>query len=66
MPVKNVTSCAFGGAKMETLFVTTASIEFVDGRWVYMDDASFDAAPMTGAIFAIEVGIKGLPEPVFG
>ena len=28
--------------------------------------ASFDAAPMTGAIFAIEVGIKGLPEPVFG
>jgi sugar lactone lactonase YvrE len=66
MPVKNVTSCAFGGADMETLFVTTASIEFAAGRWVYMDDAGFDAAPMTGAIFAIEVGIKGLPEPEFG
>jgi sugar lactone lactonase YvrE len=66
MPVKNVTSCAFGGAEMETLFVTTASIEFTDGHWVYMDDISFDAAPMTGAIFAIDVGIKGLPEPAFG
>jgi hypothetical protein len=31
-----------------------------------MDDTSFDAAPMTGAIFAIDVGIKGLPEPAFG
>jgi sugar lactone lactonase YvrE len=66
MPVKNVTSCAFGGARMETLFVTTASIEFVAGRWVYMDDAGFDAAPVTGAIFAIDVGVKGLPEPAFG
>jgi sugar lactone lactonase YvrE len=51
---------------METLFVTTASIEFANGRWAYMDDASFDAAPMTGAIFAIDVEIKGLPEPAFG
>src|SRR5882724_1685115 len=66
MPVKSVTSCAFGGEAMDTLFVTTASIEFDDGRWVFMDDAGFAAAPMTGGLFAIEVGVRGLPEPAFG
>ena len=30
-----------------------------------MDEAGFAAAPMTGGIFALDVGIKGLPEPVF-
>jgi len=65
MPVKSVTSCAFGGEDMETLFVTTASIENDNGRWVFMDDAGFAAAPMTGGIFAIDVGVRGLPEPAF-
>ena len=50
---------------MDTLFVTSASVELLDGRWVEMDDAGFAEAPMTGGIFAIDVGIKGLPEPVF-
>jgi xylono-1,5-lactonase len=66
MPVKSVTSCAFGGANMDTLFVTTASIEFDNGRWIYMNEAGFEAAPTTGGIFAIDVGIRGLLEPVFG
>jgi sugar lactone lactonase YvrE len=66
MPVKSVTSCAFGGKDMDTLFVTTASIEFNEGRWIFMDEAGFDAAPLTGGIFAIDVGIKGLPETPFG
>jgi sugar lactone lactonase YvrE len=66
MPVRNVTSCAFGGEGMETLFVTTASMEFENGRWVFMDEAGFAAAPMTGGLFAIETGVKGLPEPIFG
>jgi len=65
MPVKSITSCAFGGANMDTLFVTTASMENDNGRWVYMDEAGFEASPTTGGIFAIDVGIKGLPEPVF-
>ena len=65
MPVKSVTSCAFGGETMDTLFVTTASIENDNGRWVFMDDAGFAAAPMTGGIFAIDVGVRGLPEPAF-
>jgi len=50
---------------METLFVTSASIEFENSRWVYMDDAGFAATPLAGGICAIETGIRGLPEPVF-
>jgi D-xylonolactonase len=65
MPVKSVTSCAFGGPDMTTLFVTTASVELVDGRWRFLDAAGFAAAPMTGGIFAIDVGVRGLPEPAF-
>ena len=66
MPVKSMTSCAFGGPDMTTLFVTTASIELDNGRWIFLDEAGFDATPMAGGIFAIDVGVKGLPEPVFG
>jgi sugar lactone lactonase YvrE len=65
MPVKNITSCAFGGESMDILFVTTASIEFDKNRWVFMDKAGFDAAPMTGGLFAIDVGVRGLPESPF-
>ena len=65
MPVAKITSCAFGGEGMDTLFVTSASVELLDGCWVEMDDAGFAEAPMTGGIFAIDVGIKGLPESVF-
>jgi xylono-1,5-lactonase len=65
MPVRSITSCAFGGANMETLFVTTASIEFDNGGWIFMNDADFDVAPMAGGIFAIDVGVKGLQEPEF-
>jgi xylono-1,5-lactonase len=65
MPIKSPTSCAFGGPDMTTLFVTSASIEFVDGGWVYLDEAGFEKAPHAGAIFAIETNIRGLPEPAF-
>ena len=65
MPVESVTSCAFGGPDMTTLFVTTASVELVEGRWRFMDEAGFAAAPMAGGIFAIDVGVRGLPEPAF-
>ncbi|MFZ5673573.1 MAG: SMP-30/gluconolactonase/LRE family protein [Pseudomonadota bacterium] len=65
MPVASPTSCAFGGPDMTTLFVTSASIRFIDGKWVYLDKAGFARTPMEGAIFAIATGIRGLPEPAF-
>jgi D-xylonolactonase len=66
MPVKTLTSCAFGGPDMDTLFVTSASAELKDGRWVIPNDQTFAAAPMNGGIFAIDgLGVRGLPEPAF-
>jgi sugar lactone lactonase YvrE len=54
LPVARVTSCAFGGADLATLFITTASFE--------LDDAAVEAG--AGALFAAEVGARGIEEPV--
>lgn len=51
LPVAQVTSCAFGGPGLRTLFVTTAAV----GR---------AHEPLAGAVFAGEVGIAGLPQPL--
>lgn len=53
MPVQNVTTCTFGGAARETLYITSASLE---------------APPsdrLAGGLFAIQTGIKGQPENRF-
>jgi sugar lactone lactonase YvrE len=53
MPVKNITNCAFGGADLRTLFVTTAGVG--DG----------EADTRAGGLFAVEVGVVGLAENLF-
>jgi sugar lactone lactonase YvrE len=53
LPVPNVTSCAFGGDELRTLFITTA----YDG----MDEAGLEAAPLSGHVFAVERDIAGIP-----
>ncbi|WP_262270825.1 SMP-30/gluconolactonase/LRE family protein [Microvirga yunnanensis] len=58
LPVPRPTSCVFGGAEMQTLFVTSARIRLSAGQ--------IADAPLSGSVFAIETGIKGLPENVFG
>ena len=55
LPMTQPTCCAFGGAKMGTLFVSSASQN--------MDAATMAAEPMAGALVAIEVGVRGLLEP---
>jgi len=52
VPAPKVTSCAFGGENLDTLFITTASVE--------MDDEELQKYPLSGAIFAIDVNVKGL------
>lgn len=54
LPVSKVTSCAFGGTNLDTLYITTAS----DG----LSDEQKQAQPLAGALFAANVGIKGLLE----
>ncbi len=53
MPVRNITTCTFGGADLKTLYVTTASV---------------DAAPgdrLAGGLFAIQCEVAGQPENRF-
>ena len=57
LPVSRVTMCAFGGPDLKTLYITTAS-----GG---MSEAEQKREPLAGGIFALEVDVKGLPEPRF-
>ena len=54
MPVKNITTCCFGGADLKTLFVTTASAHAPLGD------------RLAGSLFAIRTEVKGQPENRFG
>ncbi len=58
MPAKNVTSCAFGGAQLDELYVTTARKG--------LSAAELSAYPATGGLFRIRTGQTGMPTFVFG
>lgn len=52
LPVSNVTKAAFGGERLDRLYVTTARKG--------LDDAALAAEPLAGGLFEIEVGHRGL------
>jgi sugar lactone lactonase YvrE len=56
-PVPRPTACAFGGPDLDMLYVTTASQN--------MTPAEREAQPLAGALLAMRVGVRGLPEPRF-
>lgn len=56
-PVAQVSSCAFGGPDLTTLYATSA--------WEHLDAAARAAQPLAGALFAFEPGVAGLALPVF-
>jgi sugar lactone lactonase YvrE len=53
MPVKNITTCAFGGADLKTLYVTTAKIEAPVGD------------RLAGGLYAVQTDVTGQPENQF-
>ena len=55
VPVKKPTMCAFGGSRLDTLFVTSIRLG---------DDT--DPQSLAGGVFALDPGVKGLAEPAFG
>ncbi len=57
LPVPLVTSCAFGGMNYGTLYVTSA-------RW-RMDADRLERFPLSGSLFAVDVGVKGFPLPLY-
>ena len=54
VPVKKPTMCAFGGSRLDTLFVT--SIRPGDDH---------DPQSLAGGVFALNPCVQGLPEPIF-
>ena len=55
MPVTQPTSCEFGGDGLRTLFVTSARMR--------LSDADLAREPLAGSVFALDVGVGGLPTP---
>lgn len=59
LPAKNPTSCAFGGADLSTLYVTSARFGLADSQL----DSELDDDQ--GALFAVQVDTPGLAVPAF-
>jgi sugar lactone lactonase YvrE len=55
VPVKKPAMCAFGGPKLDTLFVTSIR-----------PGGDLSDQPLAGGVFALRPGTQGIPEPMFG
>jgi sugar lactone lactonase YvrE len=57
MPVQKPTSCMFGGPDLATLYVTSAVWDLTPEKLA--------SQPQAGGLFALDVGVRGVPEPRF-
>jgi len=57
LPVSRPTACAFGGPDLATLYVTTARFR--------LPPEKLAAEPLAGGLLALDVGARGLPEPMY-
>jgi len=57
LPVQYPTSCAFGGASLDELYITSA--------WTALSAEKRKHQPFAGDLFRLKVGIAGLEEPKF-
>lgn len=57
LPVPRPTSCMFGGDNLNVLYITTA-LETLTPEQIAQ-------APLSGSVFAVTPGVRGLPEPSF-
>ena len=57
LPVSQVTSCAFGGAGLDLLFITTSTES--------LDAAALAAQPLAGGLFVADPGRRGRPATPF-
>ncbi|MFW6253204.1 MAG: SMP-30/gluconolactonase/LRE family protein, partial [bacterium] len=53
LPASRVTSCAFGGADLDRLYITTARMA--------LSDAELTKQPDAGSLFVCEPGVRGIP-----
>jgi sugar lactone lactonase YvrE len=57
LPVPRPTSCTFGGPDLDRLYITSARRGLGEG--------TLAQAPLSGAVFVLEPGVRGLPEPEY-
>lgn len=57
VPAHNITSCAFGGENLETLYITSAKVD--------MSDDELIEYPLAGSVFKIKPGVKGVKSTFF-
>jgi len=57
VPVPRPCGCIFGGEKLDTLYITSATET--------MSEADLKKFPLSGSVFVIDPGVTGLPEPYF-
>jgi sugar lactone lactonase YvrE len=57
VPATRPTSCCFGGPALETLYISTASVELTDEQR--------EAQPLAGRLFRAGVGARGVAQPRF-
>jgi len=57
MPAANITNCAFGGAQLDRLFVTSASIG--------LDEEQRRMQPLAGSVFEVKPGVRGVAPALF-
>lgn len=53
LPCDQVTSCAFGGADLDELYITTARVGYSEEKLAEQ--------PLAGRLFRVKVGVKGVP-----
>lgn len=53
LPVARVTSCAFGGRELDTLYITSARIGLTDEQLAQQ--------PLAGGLFKVKPGMRGVP-----
>jgi len=52
VPAHNITSCAFGGPDLKTLYITSARVD--------MTDEELQQYPLSGSVFKVTPGVKGV------
>jgi sugar lactone lactonase YvrE len=57
MPVSQPSSCAFGGPRLDVLYVTSARVS--------LSEAELEREPLAGGVFAFEPGVSGCPVSPF-
>ena len=57
LPVQRPTSCTFGGAGLDELFITSASVD--------LSEQDLREQPLAGDLFRLHTDVAGLAEPQF-